>query len=472
MLHAVEAHPLEVGVRRRPRRSEGVAAPHHGEHPAAGGAHRAAGVAPGPGVEEQRTRIEAIEPGDGVAAAHRAGVARRCRDHADRGAGQRPRHPRREAAAGARGEQVEQVLVEQREHRLGLGVAEARVELEQPRPRVGEHQPRVEAASVRRAALAERRDARLDEAAQGVVEERRGVETRGRRVGAHPPGVGAAVAVVDALVVARGGEDPHRRAVAEREDAHLAAAHPLLDDHPGARVAEAALEEAGVDGGARLGGVVAHRHPLAEGEAVRLDDAGAELGGEPVERLAILDAPRTPARGGDAGRVRELLGELLRRLHPPRGAGGAEHRDAALGAAVGEPGGDRRVGADDDEVDGALGREPEDPGDVVRGDCDVLGDRRGAAVAGSADELDARMPCASPRERVLPRPGAGDEDPRHSHSMVDGGLLLMSYTTRFTPWTSLTMRREIAPRTSYGTFAQSAVIPSSLVTMRIATTFA
>src|SRR5204862_2382457 len=60
----------------------------------------------------------------------------------------------------------------------------------------------------------------------------------------------------------------------------------------------------------------------------------------------------------------------------------------------------------------------------------------------------------------------------HSHSIVAGGLDEMSYTTRFTPGTSLTMRDEILPRTSYGSLAQSAVMPSSDVTARIATTFA
>ena len=36
----------------------------------------------------------------------------------------------------------------------------------------------------------------------------------------------------------------------------------------------------------------------------------------------------------------------------------------------------------------------------------------------------------------------------HSHSIVAGGFELMSYTTRLTPATSLTMRDEILPRTS------------------------
>ena len=41
------------------------------------------------------------------------------------------------------------------------------------------------------------------------------------------------------------------------------------------------------------------------------------------------------------------------------------------------------------------------------------------------------------------QPGRG-----YSHSIVAGGLLLMSYTTRFTPGTSLTMRDEMRPSRS------------------------
>src|SRR6266852_6730896 len=60
----------------------------------------------------------------------------------------------------------------------------------------------------------------------------------------------------------------------------------------------------------------------------------------------------------------------------------------------------------------------------------------------------------------------------HSHSMVPGGFDVMSNTTRFTPFTSLTMRLLMRASTSYGTRAQSAVIASSLVTTLTATTFA
>jgi hypothetical protein len=49
-------------------------------------------------------------------------------------------------------------------------------------------------------------------------------------------------------------------------------------------------------------------------------------------------------------------------------------------------------------------------------------------------------------------------DSLYSHSIVAGGLDEMSYTTRFTPRTSLMMRFDMRPSTSYGMWYQSAVM--------------
>ena len=62
--------------------------------------------------------------------------------------------------------------------------------------------------------------------------------------------------------------------------------------------------------------------------------------------------------------------------------------------------------------------------------------------------------------------GCGAGRAAHSHSMVPGGLLVTSSTTRLTPSTSLVMRFEMRDRTSSGIRAQSAVMASSLVTGR------
>ena len=60
--------------------------------------------------------------------------------------------------------------------------------------------------------------------------------------------------------------------------------------------------------------------------------------------------------------------------------------------------------------------------------------------------------------------------PLYSHSIVPGGLLVMSSTTRLTSRISLIIRDAIRSSRSYGRRAQSAVIASSDVTARIATT--
>src|SRR6185312_8261125 len=59
----------------------------------------------------------------------------------------------------------------------------------------------------------------------------------------------------------------------------------------------------------------------------------------------------------------------------------------------------------------------------------------------------------------------------YSHSIVAGGLELTSYTTLFTPATSLMIRLEIRASASCGNGNQSAVMPSVLVTARRAIAF-
>ena len=56
----------------------------------------------------------------------------------------------------------------------------------------------------------------------------------------------------------------------------------------------------------------------------------------------------------------------------------------------------------------------------------------------------------------------------YSHSMVAGGLVVISYTIRLICFTSLMIRTEILSNTSYGIRAQSAVMKSVVVTPRSA----
>ncbi len=63
-----------------------------------------------------------------------------------------------------------------------------------------------------------------------------------------------------------------------------------------------------------------------------------------------------------------------------------------------------------------------------------------------------------------------DRENIYSHSIVAGGLLVMSYTTRLTPAISLTIRLAARASNSCGRRAQSAVMKSWLVTARRAIT--
>jgi hypothetical protein len=112
-----------------------------------------------------------------------------------------------------------------------------------------------------------------------------------------------------------------------------------------------------------------------------------------------------PARGGHAGRLHDLLGERLGALQPGGGGRWAEGGDAGRADAVGQAVDQRRLGADDDEVD-ALGA-----GDGQRLAVDDPGVAGDARVAGRGQQLGVLGGAAQrAHERVLAAAGADDED--------------------------------------------------------------
>jgi hypothetical protein len=88
--------------------------------------------------------------------------------------------------------------LEQREHHLRLGIAEAAVELDDLRPAGGHGQAGVEQAGERRAAAAQLVDHGLQHLALHLLDDAVGQPGQ-RRVGAHAAGVGSGVAVADRL---------------------------------------------------------------------------------------------------------------------------------------------------------------------------------------------------------------------------------------------------------------------------------
>ena len=100
-------------------------------------------------------------------------------------------------------------------------------------------------------------------------------------------------------------------------------------------------------------------------------------------------------------------------------------------------------------------------------------DRRHAQRLGAREERLVLDRAVEQRELGMEmQVGEGSRHPRaYSHSIVAGGFEEMSYTTRETPFTSLVMRLDARDSSSWGRCAQSAVIASTEVTARSATTW-
>ena len=205
-----------------------------------------------------------------------------------------------------------------------------------------------------------------------------------RREGAHPAGVRAGVSVADALVVASGREDDRAFAGGDREDRELGAFEELLDVERLLRRGERLVE---------LGLRAADPDALAGREPVELHDA-RRLGA--VERRCALGTPAA-SMTSFAKRLRAL---------DPRGCGARpEHGDAALPQLVGEACDERRLGADDDEIDAQLERERTERRVVVGAHGMARRERGDAGIARRGMELvHAGAARERPGERVLPPP--------------------------------------------------------------------
>ena len=261
-------------------------------------------------------------------------------------------------------------------------------------PLVGEDEPGVQQADERRALGVELADDGLGDLAGDQVDElllaaEPRAEPGKRRVRAHAAGVGAVIAVEQALVVLGGAEGQHVVAVAEEEERDLGSGEELLDEHRAERQVRVGVGE-------RRVAVVGDDHALAGGEAVGLHDIG---GAEVVERGLDLGAGGGAhgAAGGHARGIHDPLRERLRALELRGRLARTEHRDAARAQRVGDAGDERRLGPDHDEVDGVLVREHRDRGRVVRVEGDERRILRDAGVAGGGEDLVRRPPPSAGR---------------------------------------------------------------------------
>ena len=188
----------------------------------------------GAGVDHVDVRLdgERLRAHDDVPGARALGIARAGHHHGDGGAvGEGRVGHGREVAVGRRPQQHAERGLEQGEHRLDVGVAEAHVELDDLRPVGGQGQTDVEAADEGCAEAPHLGEGRCDDLRHHGLD-RAGGQPRQRGVRAHPAGVGAAAAVEDPLEVLGRQQRPTGRAVADDEERELGSVEELLDHHP------------------------------------------------------------------------------------------------------------------------------------------------------------------------------------------------------------------------------------------------
>ena len=169
------------------------------------------------------------------------------------------------------------------------------------------------------------------------------------------------------------------------------------------------------------GEVVGDDDALARGEAVVLDDVRSAEG---VEGLVDLlgGGADVAAGGGDAGRRPSR--PWRRPWSPPAAAAspeGPKHGDARGAHGVGDPGDERRLRADDDQLGAQLGGERGDGGAVEGVDRVQLGHLGDAGVAGRAVQSgDVGVEGQRAAQGVFAGAAADDED-LHGVSLAAGG---------------------------------------------------
>ncbi len=137
-----------------------------------------------------------------------------------------------------------------------------------------------------------------------------GGDHRGRRVGAHAAGVGAAVAIADALVILAGGHRQHVLAVDHDDEAGFLTVQELFDHDAGTGIAEGIAGEHVAHGVFGFGQGHGDDHALAGGQAVGLDHDRRTLLTQIGQRRLHLGEVLVIG-GGNRMTGQEVLGERL-----------------------------------------------------------------------------------------------------------------------------------------------------------------
>ena len=210
-------------------------------------------------------------------------------------------------------------------------------------------------------------------------------------------------------MILRRGERQSGHAIAERKERRLLAGEEFLDHDLAGSLAQAAAEHH-VDGRVRGSEVFRDDHALAGGKPVGLDhDRRAALADIGLCRFGCAET--FVGGGGYAVRAAQILGESLGALKPGGGSARPERLDAGGLEIVDDPGAQRRLRPDDDEIDIVLAAKPDHARMVGEVERDAFGLARDAGIARRANEPVAERACRQlPGQRMFAPAGAEEQN--------------------------------------------------------------
>jgi hypothetical protein len=251
---------------------------------------------------------------------------------------------------------------------------------------------------------------------------------RGGAVGAHAAGIGAGIAIADALVVLRRAERHDGVAVGQRERSWL----PRLRGIPRSPLRRRRNRTAREDLAHRASAsamVIATVTPLPAASPSALITTG-------MPKRPARHAPRPRghafiAGGRDTGALAQVLGEALAAFELRRRLAWAEHREARAAQAVGQPIDQRRFGPDHDEADaapprrrssrGVIGRRRAQPESHARRSPDCPARRTASCSSGGLRQLPCQRmfaPARSQKQDIHGRPFLPDSDDDNPAGLV------------------------------------------------------
>ncbi len=300
-------------------------------------------------MEYQNVFIHIIQAADGEACFIAAGIAAGRYHHADAGIITPLYFHFIQSIIQYRQHDVQKVGLEPWEDNLRFRVAEAGVELNHLRYIVSRnHQAAVESALIGSTFVSQGQDGRLHNGLHDDITQH-GVIKRRRGIAAHTARIRPFIAVKDTLIVAGRDGGNNGLAIGKDEEAHLPAVQILLDnDTVAGRPERFALHHAG-KGFLSLIDRFGDDDPFSLRQAIGLDDDGRFLLLD-IFTGGLIIGEGSAAGAGNAVPLHQVFGEDLAPLY--LGGGSGRTKDGHTGGlkAVDDAGGQRRLRADDRQV--------------------------------------------------------------------------------------------------------------------------